>query len=501
MSERQSPRKTKSRAPSPTGDLFAQPAAALVTLASPAASATEASPPPMASPVTTPAPVPATALTAPAPVISVSRLNRLARERLEAAFPLCWVAGEISNLTYAASGHVYFSLKDSEAQVRCAMFRNRAQLLGWRLANGQRVEARALVTLYEARGDFQLNVESVRKAGLGDLYERYLQLKDALTREGLFAPEHKRPLPAFPRAIGIVTSPQAAALRDVLTTFARRAPHVRLILYPSPVQGEGAAAQIVEALRQANRRAECDALILCRGGGSLEDLWAFNDEALVRAIRASALPIIAGVGHETDVTLADFAADRRAPTPTAAAELATPEHAALHRRLDASNRALSRQIRHGLELRAQQLDLLAGRLIHPARRLAAQSERLRDLQRRQETALRLHANRRRQSLAALTHRLRLGRPRIADYALRLDRLHEWLLALWQRRLNARQERLSRLAGGLAHLNPHAVLARGYGIVTDAQGRIVRDSRVLAENDRIRVRLYQGELTARVETTD
>lgn len=445
--------------------------------------------------------MPVTLATVPSSVIPVSRLNRLARERLETAFPLCWVSGEISNLTYAASGHVYFSLKDAEAQVRCAMFRNRAQLLGWRLANGQHVEARALVTLYEARGDFQLNVESVRRAGLGNLYERFLQLKDTLTREGLFSLEHKRQLPVFPRAIGIVTSPQAAALRDVLTTFARRAPHVHLILYPTPVQGESAAAQIVEALRQANRRAECDVLILCRGGGSLEDLWSFNDEALVRAIRASALPVIAGIGHETDVTLADFAADHRAPTPTAAAELAAPERTALYRCLDASNKALSRQIWHGFELRGQQLDLLAGRLIHPARRLAEQSERLRNLQRRLGVALHLQTSRQRQTFAALAHRLRLERPPITEHAQQLDHLREWLHGLWQRHLNVQQEYLSNLAVGLTHLNPHAVLARGYGIVTDAQGRIVRDSRMLAENERIRVRLHKGKLTARVETTD
>ena len=381
------------------------------------------------------------------------------------------------------------------------MFRNRAQLLGWRLADGQRVEARALVTLYEARGDFQLNVESLRKAGLGDLYERFLQLKDRLTREGLFALEHKRPLPAFPGAIGIITSPQAAALRDVLTTLARRAPHVRLILYPTPVQGESAAAQIIDALNQANRRAECDVLILCRGGGSLEDLWAFNDEALARALRNSALPVIAGIGHETDVTLADFAADQRAPTPTAAAELAAPERAALHRRLDAGHAALSRQIRHILELRGQQLDLLAGRLIHPARRLATQSEQLHTLRQRLNGALRLQTGRQQQTLAELAHRLRLGRPRTAERLRQLDTLREWLSARWRRHLNTRQEQLSRLSDGLSHLNPHAVLARGYGIVTDAHGRIVRDSQTLAENERIRIRLYKGAFNARVETAE
>ena len=273
-------------------------------------------------------------LATPAPVIPVSLLNRMARERLESAFPLCWVAGEISNLTYAASGHVYFTLKDAQAQVRCVMYRNRAQLLGWRLANGQRIEARVLVTLYEARGDFQLNVENARQAGTGNLYEEFLRRKARLDAEGLFAPEHKRDLPAFPRRIGLITSPQAAALRDVLTTLRRRAPQVGVVLYPTPVQGAGAAREIVAALRMAGERKECDLLILCRGGGSLEDLWEFNDEALARAIRACPLPVISGVGHETDFTLADFAADCRAPTPTAAAELAAPARDTLLDTLD-----------------------------------------------------------------------------------------------------------------------------------------------------------------------
>ena len=435
------------------------------------------------------------------PVIPVSLLNRLARERLESAFPLCWVAGEISNLTYAASGHVYFSLKDAGAQVRCAMFRNRARILGWRLENGQHVEARALVTLYEARGDFQLNVETLRKAGLGNLYERFLQLKEKLEREGLFAAENKRPLPTFPTVIGIITSPQAAALRDVLTTFARRAPQVRLILYPTPVQGEGAAAQIVEMLRQANQRAECDLLILCRGGGSLEDLWAFNDEALARAIRDSAIPVVAGVGHETDVTLADFAADRRAPTPTAAAELAAPERTMLWRRLTASHNALHRQTRHHLELRAQQLDHLAERLVHPAKRLAAQGEQLRDLRRRLNASLLALCANRRRTLVEFNRRLHLSPPRTADHTRQLLGWRERLSAGWQRRQDAGQAHLARLAAGLAYLNPHAVLARGYGIVTDAQGRIVRDSHALTENERIHVRLHHGELSARVETVN
>lgn len=392
-----------------------------------------------------------------APVIPVSVLNRLAREQLESAFPLCWVAGEVSNLTYASSGHVYFSLKDATAQVRCVMFRNRAQLLGWRLENGQHIEARVLVTLYEARGDFQLTIEAARQAGVGNLYEQFLRLKDKLESEGIFAAEGKRPLPAFARCIGIVTSPQAAALKDVLSTLGRRAPQIRIIVYPTPVQGENAATQIATAVRRANQRRECEVLILCRGGGSIEDLWAFNDEALARTLRASSIPIITGIGHETDFTIADFAADHRAPTPTAAAELAAPELASLMARLTDFKHTLRRQIGRNLDQRNQRLDLLAHRLLHPAQRLAQQGEALLNLQRRLENSLTQTCTRSRHAL-------------------------------------------TRLAASLTHLNPEAVLARGYSIVTDDAGKILRDSNTLEPNDQIMVSFHRGRAEARVTAT-
>jgi exodeoxyribonuclease VII large subunit len=432
-----------------------------------------------------------------APVIPVSMLNRLAREKLESAFPLCWVAGEVSNLTYAASGHVYFSLKDASAQVRCVMFRNRVQLLGWRLENGQRIEARVLVTLYEARGDFQLNVEAARKAGIGNLYERFLQLKDKLEREGLFAEADKRPLSAFPRCIGLITSPQAAALRDILTTLRRRAPQVNIIIYPTPVQGDGAAAHIANAIRIAGQRQECDVLIVSRGGGSLEDLWAFNDEALARTIRASVLPIITGIGHETDFTIADFVADRRAPTPTAAAELVAPERAALLASLADARRALRRRIRQTLDQRHQHLDTLAHRLRHPAQTLRQQHEHLLNLQRRLDSSLRQSSTRGRQALATLSRRLLLARPDSARQARRLDNLAAQLQTAWQTHLNGKAGDITRLAASLTHLNPDAVLSRGYSIVTDAAGNILRDSRALEPNDRIEVCFHRGRAQATV----
>ena len=434
------------------------------------------------------------------PILSVSMLNRLARERLESAFPLCWVAGEISNLTQAASGHVYFSLKDEGAQVRCVMFRNRAQLLGWRLENGQHVEARVLVSLYEARGDFQLNVETARQAGAGRLYEQFLRLKEKLEREGLFDDVGKRALPAFPTRIGIVTSLQAAALRDVLTTLARRAPHVHLTLYPTPVQGEGAAAQIASAIRAAGQHGECDLLILCRGGGSLEDLWAFNDEALARTIRASTLPIISGVGHETDFTIADFAADQRAPTPTAAAELAAPARESLLNHLLMLHAQLHRQTAHRLEQYGQRLDLLAHRLQHPAQRLAAQTDRLNCLQHRLRGALAESGARGRRTLADLSHRLLLARPECSTLARRLATLPIRLDTAWQQRQSHRAAALTRLSDSLEHLNPQNVLGRGYSIVSDGQGSIVRDSRTLEPNDVLLVSFHSGHAQAQVTST-
>ena len=431
------------------------------------------------------------------PVIPVSMLNRLARERLEASFPLCWVAGEVSNLTFAASGHVYFSLKDAGAQVRCVMFRNRAQLLGWRLANGQHIEARVLVTLYEARGDFQLNVEAARKAGIGNLYEQFLRLKDKLEREGLFDDAAKRPLPGFPRNVGIITSPQAAALRDVLTTLERRSPHVGIIVYPTQVQGEGAAEQIARAIRSASERRECDALVLCRGGGSIEDLWSFNDEAVARAIRASSIPIISGIGHETDFTIADFAADRRAPTPTAAAEMAAPQQTALMTALATNRQALSRIFWRSMEQKAQQIDWLSRRLQHPAQRIEQQRQELTNLRRRLDQGLAQSCQRGRNALSSLNRRLLLARPETNLLARKLEALNARLPAAYQKMLAEKAGNLSRLASSLEHLNPNAVLDRGYSIVTNSTGAILRNAAALEPNDRITVFFRTGRADATV----
>lgn len=432
--------------------------------------------------------------------LSIATLNRLVRERLETGFPLCWVTGEISNLTIAASGHAYFTLKDAHAQVRAVMFRNRNALLGFRPTNGQRVEARVLVTLYEARGDFQLNVEAMRLAGTGDLFERFLRLKARLEAEGLFASERKKPLPAFPRRIGIVTSLQAAALRDVLTTLGRRSPQVEAIVFPTPVQGEGAAEQIAAAIETAAHW-NCDALLVCRGGGSMEDLWAFNEEVVARAIAASPLPVISGVGHETDFTIADFAADLRAPTPTAAAEIVAPEREYLNRQLITFSTATRRQMRRTLEQCGQRIDWLARRLTHPAERIRQQRAELRRI------GIQLHNARQQQQtvrelqLVRLRQRLLARRPASEIASRRVSELATRLSHLWETQRAKDRATLDRLGASLSHLAPQAVLGRGYALVRDDLGAIVRDASRMEPSAAIHVYLARGRMDAVVTGVD
>jgi exodeoxyribonuclease VII large subunit len=424
------------------------------------------------------------------PILSISTLNRLVRESLESAFPLSWVAGEISNLTYAASGHVYFSLKDANAQVRCVMWRNKAQLLGWRLENGQKIEARTLVSFYEPRGEFQLNVEAIRQAGQGDLFEQFLRLKARLEGEGLFDPATRRQLPAHPGALAIVTSPQAAALQDVLKTLQRRAPQLPLEIYPTPVQGEGAAARIAAAITRAGQ-SRCDAILLCRGGGSIEDLWAFNDEALARAIRASPIPVVSGIGHETDFTIADFAADLRAATPTAAAELLSPDREALLARLAHREFRLRQQTSRFLAGYAQQLDWLASRLTHPAERLQQQHAILQSFGRRARHAQLRQQDKHRHALASIIQSLANARPRTASAGeqLRHVALRLFNAARWQN--SSQRMKLNTLAGSLKQLDPHAVLARGYAIAIDSDGNAVRDAGQLEVGDELRLSFAKG----------
>jgi exodeoxyribonuclease VII large subunit len=432
--------------------------------------------------------------------LSVTRLNALARRALERALPLLWVAGEISNFTRAPSGHCYFTLKDERAQVRCVMFRTRAQLQDWSPANGAQVEVRAAPSLYEARGEFQLTVEFMRRAGLGALFERFARLKARLEAEGLFAAQRKRALPRFPARIGLVTSPGGAALRDVLTTLRRRMPRIPIVLYPTPVQGEGAAAQIAGMLALAGRRSECDVLILCRGGGSIEDLWSFNEEAVARAIAACPIPVVTGVGHETDFTIADFVADARAATPTGAAALASPDRYELRGQLRAVGSHLRRNLYRALERRMQQTDLLARRLVHPGERIARRLAELAHLRSRL-TSVRARVQERAQSaLERAAQRLTAARPDVDSLLEQQARLRERLRRAAAHGMQQRAATLERLEAHLKHLDPRQVLERGYAIVTDEQGGIVRSHAQLAVGSDVHMALAQGAARARVTGT-
>jgi exodeoxyribonuclease VII large subunit len=423
--------------------------------------------------------VDAAAGTAPRLVWSVGALVRAVGDALAARFVTVAVEGELAGFTRAASGHCYFTLKDPAggAVLRAAMFRRAAALLQELPRDGQRVEVRGRLGVYEARGELQLVAESLKPAGEGTLYEQFLRLKARLEAEGLFDAARKRALPAFPRRIGIVTSTAAAALHDVLVTLARRAPHVPVVVYPAPVQGAAAPPALAEAIASAGRRAEVDLLLVCRGGGSLEDLWAFNDERVVRAIAACALPVVCGVGHETDVTLADFAADLRAPTPTAAAELAVPATAELLAGLQAIAGVLADRIGARLDQAAQRLDRMQLRLARPAVVLHEHTRRLDRLADRAGHALRRAVEQR---------------------ALRLDVLPPRLARALQTLLAHRVQRLEGAAQRLAGIDPQRVLARGYAWLADAQGRPIGSAAALAPGDAVRAVLADGEADLRVD---
>ncbi len=391
-------------------------------------------------------------------VLTVTELNRLARNILEQSFPLFWVSGEISNFTRAASGHWYFSLKDSGAQVRCVMFKGRNSYVDFIPREGDKIEARCTVTLYEARGDFQLTVEFVQRAGLGALFEAFEKLKNKLAIEGLFDEANKKIIPLHPKQIGIVTSPDAAALRDVLTTLKRRMPNIPVIIYPTPVQGRGAAELIANAINTANTRAECDLLIICRGGGSIEDLWQFNEEIVARAIAQCSIPTISGVGHETDFTICDFVADVRAATPTAAAELAAPSIDALRSSLKQLKLQLIKNMQFSLNQHAQSLDYLARRLISPVQQIERQK-------------------------------------------IQLTQIAYRLSSLMKQQFSTKQQSLLRLGQNLQHLNPQAVLIRGYAFVQDSKGSIINSSTQLKTGDEVKLTLSIGSADAIISKTN
>jgi exodeoxyribonuclease VII large subunit len=436
-------------------------------------------------------------------VYSVSRLNREARILLEGGLPLLWVMGEISNFSQPSSGHWYFTLKDAQAQVRCAMFRNRNQVLGLRPQNGMQVQARVRVSLYEPRGEFQLIAEQMQPAGEGALRLAFEALKARLAAEGLFDASLKRPLPAYPHSIGVITSPTGAALRDILHVLNRRYPLARVVLYPVPVQGVDATPQIVQALQLAGARKECDVLILARGGGSLEDLWPFNEEIVARAVRACPLPVVSGVGHEIDFTITDFVADLRAPTPSAAAESVVPDGSDLLRRFDQSRQRLSTLARHRLERAGTRLGQLEHRLAqcHPEQRLQRQRQRLDESEMRLRRAVGYRLESAGHRLTGARTRLWAERPhlRLKHAQERLERMQHSLDSSIDRRLIERSRQLAALGRALAAVSPLGTLERGYAIVRRvADQRVVQDATQAPVGTRLRVRLHHGQLTCQVE---
>ncbi|MDH4041792.1 MAG: exodeoxyribonuclease VII large subunit [Gammaproteobacteria bacterium] len=436
--------------------------------------------------------------------LTVSQLNRQARMLLESHFDFVWVEGEVSNFTVPSSGHWYFSLKDSGAQVRCAMFRNRNQRLRFTPANGDHIRLRCRVSLYEGRGEFQLIVEHLEQAGAGALQAAFEKLKSKLLAEGLFDPGRKQPLPTSVSELGVITSPTGAAIHDILTVLRRRCPGIAVSLFPVAVQGEGAAREIAAAIERANRwqregKIHLDALVVGRGGGSLEDLWAFNEEIVARAIAASELPIVAAVGHEVDFTIADMVADHRAPTPSAAAELLSPDQREWQQRLGVIEASLVRLIRRRLGDAALQLGHLQRRLKHPGAQLREQSQRLDELEQRLVLAQKNLMRRRRAELDLLESRLqaRSPLPRVRQLLLDIARLQQRLEGAMQQQVQRSRDRLGHLARMLDSLSPLGTLQRGYAILTDQAGQVVSDPAQVTLGDELRGRLAKGALRLKV----
>ncbi|HEX5459946.1 MAG TPA: exodeoxyribonuclease VII large subunit [Steroidobacteraceae bacterium] len=479
-------------------------------------------------------------------VYTVSRLNKEVRIALERGLGVVWVEGELSNFSQPSSGHWYFSLKDRESQVRCAMFRVKNAALGFTPKAGQHVIARGRVSLYEPRGEYQLIVDHLEDAGVGALQREFERLKAKLAAEGLFASERKRGLPRFPRRIAVITSPTGAAVRDVINILARRYPPAAVLVYPTAVQGAAAIPAIVQALQLASARAECDVVILARGGGSLEDLWSFNDERVARAIRACAIPVVTGIGHEIDFTIADFAADARAPTPSGAAELVAPDSVACLEALARMESRMTACMRRELRVVSTRLSSVGARLkqAHPGMRLAHQAQRLDDLEQRLAGAVTavLHTRRHRLNDAVTRLIQRSPEVRLARQIQRLDDLRQRLTAAGGAGLNARQNRLSEASSKLFRSSPErlirsrsqqaeilgarlehaaaqylsrlshrvalakksldlasplATLARGFAIVTRPDGTLVTDARSVPAGEEIEARLASGRLRARV----
>lgn len=432
--------------------------------------------------------------------ISVSALIGRAKIALERALPLCWVNGEISGFKRAASGHCYFDLKDDAAQIACVLYRNRAALVGFELKDGAQVELRVRPAIYEPRGSLQFAVEQARLAGVGRLFEAFLRLKAKLEAEGLFNVERKRDLPRYPVRIGLITSTKAAALADLLRVLRDRWPIAGIVLYPASVQGAGAPGELITALANANRRAECDVLVIGRGGGSMEDLWAFNDEALTRAVAVSAIPIVSAVGHETDFTLCDFAADARAPTPTAAAALITPLRGTLLEHVARLNEAMAAAVQRHLDRLTERLDRTSDRLLGSSALLAPWREALLRKQSRLQHALLSLQPAQRSRVAGLQQRFMLSLQQARVGPSRVSSLEARLQNALANTLRTQHNRLQSAGQALQLLNPQHVLDRGYALVLDENGKAVTDAGAVSIDTALRIRVQRGEIDARVTAT-
>ena len=435
-------------------------------------------------------------------IYTVSRLNQETRRIVESNFPPLWIEGEMSNLARPRSGHLYFSLKDERCQVRCAMFRMHNRYLDFTPADGMQVLAQARASLYLERGEFQLLVQYLEEAGTGALRRAFDALKQRLAREGLFDEANKRALPKVPECIGILTSPSGAALHDLLTVMRRRFPGVRAIIHPVPVQGAGAAGRIVEMIERAAARAECDVLVLARGGGSYEDLWCFNDEGLARAIHRSPIPVVTGIGHEVDFTIADFVADRRAPTPSGAAELVTPDAMQWRDELLRARLRLDRLMRQRIETRRAHLKWLTRALMDPQRHLQNLSQRLDELLARAARAAKRVPDRKRSALGALSARLYRQAPAtlLGACQVRVEALTGRIAKSMRQGLEERRARVRSLCRALDAVGPRQTLDRGYAIVTRPGGGVLRDASRVAPGESIEARLARGTLVGEVKAT-
>ena len=431
------------------------------------------------------------------PPLAVSQLNALARQLLEQNLANLWVCGEISNLTRASSGHYYFSLKDSKAQVRCALFKSHAERLSTPLREGDQVELTGKITLYEARGEFQISVNQLRLAGMGSLFEAYERLKAQLSAEGVFDAERKQALPQHPQTVGIVTSTATAALRDIVTTLKRRMSSLKVIVYPTAVQGKGSEFQIAKAINTANARNEVDVLLVCRGGGSIEDLWAFNEEVVVRAIAACNIPVIAGVGHETDVTLTDFVADVRAPTPTGAAELVSPDVRVLRQRLQTLQAASSLALQRRYQDLSQRIDWYARQLKHPSEQIKAQRLQVTQHQQQIRYSFQNYLRGQHQQLLWQQAQLHAASPNIKYLQQHLLQTQKVLQNSWLAFKQQQEQRLYKQHALLEALSPQQVLERGFSVVKNHRGQVVSSANDLRFGQHINIIFHDSEAAAQI----